>query len=192
MKLRLQTLWNSFGSVSIGASFLAIAAVVLLGGCDLREIVEIENPSWDDAPVEAMGYLGYDDADIKLTVCGNCHVDQQSKWQTTAHAGAWAGLQSSDHAAEYCEGCHTVSQNGNLAVEPIGYETTGDERYHDVQCESCHGGGEIHSTGPSATQPVASIDLGNIEDLTLAESCAECHQGSHHPFVEQWATSAHA
>ena len=84
MKFNIQTLWTSFGSLSIGAGFLAIAAVVLLGGCDLREIVEIENPSWDEASVEALGYLGYDDADIKLTVCGNCHVDQQSKWQTTA------------------------------------------------------------------------------------------------------------
>ena len=171
---------------------MALAAVVLLGGCDLREIVEIENPSWDEAPAEAMGYLGYDDADIKLTVCGNCHVDAQSDWQTTAHSVAWAGLQTSDHAAAYCENCHTVSQNGNLAIEPVGYETTGDERYHDVQCESCHGGGEVHSSGPSATQPVASVDLGDIADLSLSESCAQCHQGSHHPFVEQWALSNHA
>jgi predicted CXXCH cytochrome family protein len=192
MKNAARTAWNSAGSLSIGFICILSLSLIFLGGCDLREIVEIENPSWDAAPVEALGYLGYDDADIKLTVCGNCHVDQQSQWQTTAHSVAWAGLQTSDHAAAYCENCHTVSQNGNFATEPVGYETTGDERYHDVQCESCHGGGEIHSQGPSSTQPVPSIDLGDLSDLTLAASCAECHQGTHHPFVEQWSQSAHA
>lgn len=192
MKNALRTAWTSAGSLSVGLACLVTLSLLFLGGCDLREIIEIENPSWDDAPVESLGYLGYDDADIKLTVCGNCHVDQQSQWQTTVHASAWAGLQTSDHAAAYCENCHTVSQNGNLATEPVAYETTGDERYHDVQCESCHGGGELHSQGPSGTQPVPSVDLGNLEDLTLAQSCAECHQGTHHPFVEQWSLSNHA
>jgi predicted CXXCH cytochrome family protein len=192
MNIRLQNLWKSFGSLSLGAGFLAIAAVILLGGCDLREIVEIENPSWKEAPVAAKGYLGYDNAEVKLTVCGNCHVDQQKQWQTTAHADAMHTLQESGHAAVYCENCHTVGQNGNFASEPVGWEATGDERYHDVQCESCHGGGEIHSTGPSTTQPVASVNLGDLVDLSAAESCAECHQGTHHPFVEQWSKSNHA
>lgn len=192
MKTSFQNWTKMFGSLSIGACFIAIFSLVFLGGCDLREIVEIENPSWEEAPVAANGFLGYDNADIKLTVCGNCHVDQQKSWQTTAHAGAMATLKTSDHAAAYCENCHTVGQNGNFAVEPAGWETTGDERYHDVQCESCHGGGEIHSTAPSSTQPVASVDLGDLVDLSAAESCAECHQGTHHPFVEQWSKSNHA
>lgn len=192
MKNAVRNAWNTASSLSVALTCILTLSLLFLGGCDLREVIEIENPSWDEAPVEALGYLGYDDADIKLTVCGNCHVDAQSSWQTTAHAMAWEGLQSSDYAQAFCENCHTVSQNGNLATEPVAWETTGDERYHDVQCESCHGGGEIHSTGPSSTQPVPSVDLGSLEDLTLSESCAECHQGTHHPFVEQWATSAHA
>lgn len=182
--------WSKSGTLISG--ILTFALIVFLTGCDLREVVEIENPSWDAPSAEANGYLGYDEADVKLTVCGNCHVDQQQKWQTTAHSVAWVSLQESGHSQVFCESCHTVSENGNFAEEPVGWSSTADERYHDVQCESCHGGGETHSSAPSSTQPVASVDLGDLEDLSAAASCAECHQGTHHPFVEEWSKSAHA
>jgi predicted CXXCH cytochrome family protein len=39
-----------------------------------------------------------------------------------------------------------------------------------------------------ATVPLAAMDVGL--DLTLG--CAECHQGAHHPFAEDWSQSSHA
>ena len=192
MKNAVRNVWNTTSSLSVALTCILTLSLLFLGGCDLREVVEIENPSWDEAPAEAMGYLGYDDADIKLTVCGNCHVDAQSSWQTTAHAMAWDGLQSSDHAQAFCESCHTVSEKGNLASEPVGFTATGDERYHDVQCESCHANGETHTKDPGGAQPVASINIGAPGDLADAQTCAQCHQGDHHPFAEEWAQSGHA
>ncbi|HZD03476.1 MAG TPA: cytochrome c3 family protein, partial [Longimicrobiales bacterium] len=61
-------------------------------------------------------------------------------------------------------------------------------RYHDVQCESCHGPGLTHVENPDATQPLAPIRVGS--DLTFG--CGECHSDVHHPFVEDWEMSLHS
>ena len=42
-------------------------------------------------------------------------------------------------------------------------------------------------TDPDASQPLASLLVGT--DLT--NGCGECHQGSHHGFVDEWAESRH-
>lgn len=55
----------------------------------------------------------------------------------------------------------------------------------NVQCESCHG-----SVGSEEN----SIDSGHTDRTTdfSAENCGECHQGEHHPYLEQWQESMHA
>ncbi|MBT8398568.1 MAG: cytochrome c3 family protein, partial [Gemmatimonadetes bacterium] len=112
----------------------------------------------------------------------------QAEWIGTAHADAWAGLQSSGHAASYCEGCHTVGALGNAVTNPnVGWAVTNDPRFHDVQCESCHGPGISHVSAPAAERPLASFEAGT----NVQNGCGECHNGTHHPFVEQWAQSAH-
>jgi predicted CXXCH cytochrome family protein len=138
-------------------------------------------------PDSASGFLGYYLSADKQTTCGNCHADKQVSWVATAHADAWAGLQSSEGAEAFCEGCHTVSELGNGVVGPAGHNAVPDEAYHDVQCESCHGPGSDHIAAPQGVQPLASISV--AEDAT--NGCGECHSGEHHPFVEQWAESAH-
>ena len=174
---------NRFAWSGSLAIFLAVA-------CTDESFIEIERPFFQDPPEAAMGFLGYDDEEAKLTICGNCHVGQQSRWQGTAHADAWAGLQASGHAQESCEGCHTVNPRGNPAVGEGGWGTTQDPRYHDVQCESCHGPGTTHVANPDvdSNHPLAQLTVGS--DLTT--SCGECHSGEHHPFVEQWEQSRHS
>jgi predicted CXXCH cytochrome family protein len=142
------------------------------------------------SPVEpaAAGFIGYSDSTAKLVVCGNCHVSIQDQWDETAHAGAWATLQASGSAQAVCEGCHTVGQRGNVATTAGGYETVKDPRYHDVQCEACHGPGLTHVQDPDASQPLAPVNV----DTDLTYGCGECHNGTHHPFVEEWSQSAHA
>jgi predicted CXXCH cytochrome family protein len=151
-------------------------------------IVEVEKPRFEDPPAGAAGFLGYNEEAANLTVCGDCHVGQQSEWETTAHSGAWATLEASGSSQSFCEGCHTVGQNGNPTSTDGGWATTADTRYHDVQCESCHGPGETHVANPDASQPFASLAV----SLDPATGCAECHSGNHHPFVEEWSQSAHA
>ncbi|MDX1624588.1 MAG: cytochrome c3 family protein [Gemmatimonadota bacterium] len=176
-------------------------AALLLGAvaCEDTEIIEVERPFFPDPPAQAGGALGYDEQDEKLTVCGNCHIGTQNTWEETAHADAWNTLQESGHAQEFCEGCHTVNERGNDSEAVLGYAATQDPRYHDVQCESCHGPGETHVSNPDASQPLASIavDLGGpggslIPSQDPSDGCAECHSGAHHPFVDEWAQSPHA
>ena len=185
-----------YSSFIIGlAGLLGALSMVLVGGCDLREVVEVERPFFKEPPAEALGFLGYDDQDEKLTVCGNCHVGQQAEWQFTAHAGAWAGLQESGHAQAFCENCHAVGALGNPVTQASGWAATQDERYHDVQCESCHGPGQAHVANPDidTAHPMASLAVGDIAaDIANATGCAQCHQGAHHPFADEWAQSGHA
>lgn len=172
---------------SLILAFFLVAFATYMG-CTDEKVIFGERPFFEDPPAGAAGFLGYDEADAKLTVCGNCHIGQQSEWEFTAHVDAWEGLQASGHAQAFCEGCHTVGQLGNATSSEGGWETTGDPRYHDVQCESCHGPGQTHVSNPDASQPQASLAVGP----DLANGCAECHTGTHHPFAEEWSQSRHS
>ena len=168
--------------------WVALLAGLAASGCVDEKIIEVPREIFDPPAAEAAGMLGYTDQDSKLVVCGNCHVGPQKQWEETAHADAWEGLQSSGHAAEYCEGCHTVNELGNTLTETAGYLGIAEDRYHDVQCESCHGPGLEHVQSPAdANIPLAAMDVG----LDNTQGCGECHQGTHHPFTEQWELSAH-
>lgn len=170
-------------------ALLSLLTLVLASSaCVDEKIVFQERELFEEVPTAAADFIGYTDQAAKLTVCGNCHVEKQGEWEGTAHADAWAGLQDSGQAQEFCEGCHTVNELGNIATEPAGHTATGDERYYDVQCESCHGPGLAHVENPTDINiPDAFATVG----LDATEGCGECHQGTHHPFVEQWETSLH-
>ena len=173
-------------------SLQAILVLLLIGAtalaCVDEKIVYRDRELFEALPPGAAEFVGYTDEASKLTVCGNCHVGQQGKWETTAHAGAWEDLQASGHASATCEGCHTIGQLGNETTGTVGWDATQDPRYHDVQCESCHGPGLKHLQDPAVTQPFAMLGVG----ANASEGCGECHNGTHHPFAEEWATSAHA
>jgi predicted CXXCH cytochrome family protein len=161
----------------------AVVVVTLTTACT-EETVVFRDPFND--PVDSInGFLGYFSVADAQTTCGNCHADKGVAWEGTAHAEAWAGLQSSDFANDTtCGPCHSVSEQGNATTAPAGYSATFDSTYHDVQCESCHGPGIDHVQNTEAVQPLASLRADTA-------SCGDCHEGSHHPFVEQWAQSAH-
>lgn len=170
---------------------LLLVAAGVLAGCVDEEVVFRERPLFEDPPEGAASFLGYSDRDAKLTVCGNCHVGKQSGWESTGHADAWEDLQASGHAGASCEGCHSVNERGNTAEGEAGWTATGDPRFHDVQCESCHGPGQSHVENPDAGQPQANLSIKQVGGLDAETGCAECHQGNHHPFVDQWLASAH-
>lgn len=174
----------------IPRSFILFVPALLVAGVSSSCTDEVFRtlPAFEDPPSAAAGYLGYTDQASTQPVCGNCHIGKVGEWEGTAHARAWEDLQASGHASESCEGCHTVNERGNHVEDPsVGWMSTGDPRYQDVQCESCHGPGLDHVTNPDATQPLASIAVG----VDLTAGCGECHQGTHNPFVEEWSRSRH-
>lgn len=173
----------------VTAASLTAASIALVASCTNERIV-YRNTNVPTPPSNAGQFIGYFDASTHQTVCGNCHVDQQGRWTSTAHAHAWNTLSSSGQMQGFCQPCHTVNDRGNFVTDTaVGYRSTHDARYQDVQCEACHGPGLTHATAPSIqNRPLAPLEVG----LDLSTGCGECHNGTHHPFVEEWAQSAHA
>jgi predicted CXXCH cytochrome family protein len=154
-----------------------LLVVAAFGGCTDETIIYRDFPLYEEPLEAAGGFVGYSSTDSKLVVCGNCHVSAQAQWDSTAHAGAWEGLQASGGAQTFCEGCHTVSELGNAATNPAGHTATGEERYYDVQCESCHGSGLAHVEDPNKqTVPLAMMDVGDITPAGR-DGCENCHTG---------------
>jgi hypothetical protein len=169
---------------------LTAIAAILLTSCGER-IVYRDRDLLEGLPAGAANFVGYTNVEARLTVCGNCHVTQHNQWLTTAHANAFGAAANLTPAqAEVCAVCHAVSNFGNHADQPGGWLTTRDARFRDVQCESCHGPGLEHVRNPdggTANQMLARVNAG----AGMAGTCAECHSGFHHPFVQEWAVSGH-
>jgi predicted CXXCH cytochrome family protein len=163
---------------------VAIAAGAFAIGCTSEKIVYRSGTNFGAPPSAAANFIGYFDVANKQTVCGSCHIDSQTRWSATKHASAWATLQGSGHATGSCEACHSVNNLGNAVTDTaVGYRSTRDPRYQDVQCETCHGPGLTHASNPTATnRPLASIKA----DTNTTNGCGECHTGVHEPFVDEW------
>ena len=162
-------------------------APLLLGACTDEKIVFRE--PFNPPPDAASGFVWYFTTSDKQTTCGNCHVGHQRDWETTRHADAYATLAENPGAQAFCFSCHTVSELGNAQTGAVGWDAVQDTAYHDVQCESCHGPGVDHVEEPDGgTEPLASIAAA----VDGENGCGECHNGTHHPFVEEWTQSAHA
>jgi len=164
--------------------------MLVLFGCVDERIVFRDRELFTEPPAGAANFVGYTDADAKLVVCGNCHVGHQGDWVKTAHADAWKTLEANPGKQALCEGCHSVSSRGNFASGQAGYDATKDKRYHDVQCESCHGASLEHVRAPDRSlPPLASLAVDTGAAIT--RGCGECHSGTHHPYAEEWKSSGH-
>lgn len=170
---------------------IGMLMLVALNGCVDEKIVYRDGPNFASPPAAAASFLGYSDEANKVTVCGNCHVGQQAKWKETKHASAFSTLEKSGSMQGLCQACHTVNDKGNAATDTTsGWRSTKDARYHDVQCESCHGAGLTHVQKPSRGQMLPSLKPDTASTQTTG--CAECHSGTHHPFAEEWKQTRHA
>lgn len=168
---------------------LAVAAFV--AGCTDTETVyvEVPAPSYNPPPDAVAGFLGYFDAATKQVTCGNCHVSRLGQWKSHKHSDAWLTLEGSGHAQDFCRACHAVTEFGNTATGPAGWNAVDTLVYYDVQCESCHGPGVTHVETPDGgTGPLASIR----GDTLGQTSCGKCHSGTHHGFFDDWSKSRHS
>jgi len=126
---------------------------------------------------------------VGAEVCAQCHSNENhpeyTGWSQTGHADAWASLQTSGHVASYCEPCHSVNQDDTPGNS--GYDEVPTAQFRDVQCESCHGPGSAHAESGDPTkvevQPLAALDV---------QTCGVCHNGEHHPYLEEWQDSRHS
>jgi predicted CXXCH cytochrome family protein len=165
---------------------MSMLGVVLLSACDER-IVFRDRDLLEGVPAGAAGFVGYSNVTAQMTVCGNCHVTQHNQWLTTAHATAFVAPASTNAV---CAECHATTTRGNDETGTGGFTATGDARFHDVQCEACHGPGEAHVRNPdggTAAMMLARVNAG----IDLNGTCGECHNGFHHPYVAEWAASGH-
>ena len=178
---------TSFSPLAKATALLIVA--VALSACE-DNVVYQDRPPYNPPPTGAGSFLGYYDATVQKTTCGNCHADFQGSWATTKHAQAYNTLNSNSGKQDSCFGCHTVNGRGNAAVGTnVGWDGVKDVVYHDVQCESCHGAGQQHVDGigqGNLVRPLAAIGL------STTGNCGDCHTGTHHPFVEEWKQSRHA
>ena len=116
--------------------------------------------------------------------CMQCHQSQHDEWSQTGHSHAWASLQESGHAQEFCNSCHTIGYEPEAFNGNSGYDEAPIQKFVNVQCENCHLAGSEHIAGgtPDPTQIVISYEV---------ENCGKCHQGQHHPYQEEWENSPH-
>ena len=167
-----------------------VTAVAALGACTDEKIVYRDREPFNPPPDSLSGFLGYFTPSTKQTSCGNCHVDHQKRWVQTAHASAWADLVATGRQQSSCNSCHSVTERGNSVEGQAGYARVANVAYQDVQCESCHGPGFNHAQTPDVgAVPLAHL---RVRDTTDQASCAECHTGTHTPFVEEWSQSRHS
>ncbi|CAN5864186.1 hypothetical protein BH23GEM9_BH23GEM9_10220 [soil metagenome] len=174
--------------MSTSRTLLFLLLVLGISSCVDERVVFRDRDLLVDLPAGAQGFVGYTNVTAGITVCGNCHVTQQNQWSQTAHASAFAGAGAATQPL--CATCHGVSSSGNNATVQGGLPATGDVRFRDVQCESCHGPGLDHVRNPdggTATQMLARVNA----MLGANGTCTECHSGFHHPYVAEWQSSGH-
>jgi predicted CXXCH cytochrome family protein len=178
----------------LGARAFALAGAVSLlavAGCVNDKIVYRDRTTFDTPPAAAASFVGYSKTETRQTVCGACHVTQQTLWIGTKHANAFRTLDTlpASQKQDFCYACHTVSQNGSgVTATSAGWTAKKDLRYRDFHCESCHGPGLTHVSGPTLQNiPLPSIKTDTVGTL----GCGSCHSGVHHPFVAEWKLSAH-
>lgn len=98
--------------------------------------------------------------------CANCHVEEQSVWKGTRHAGAYATLTKGHKEFNLdCVGCHVTGYE-----QPGGTTVTHVEGLTNIQCEQCHGPGSQHLANPMDKTTIRR----NPPDGFCAQTC-------HHP-----------
>lgn len=127
---------------------------------------------------------------IGAAKCKTCHRkpevgEQYTKWEASAHAGAYVTLGTdkakeiaaakgieNPQTADECLACHVTAHG--VAAELLGTKYSIEE---GVSCESCHGAGGNYYKKTT----MASITSGEIEGASVGlvtpteETCVKCH-----------------
>lgn len=115
-----------------------------------------------------MGHNRY----VGAETCATCHVKEHADWLETPHAHAFQRLlQQQKHVQPDCVPCHTTG---------FGFETgfrigRDHESLTNVQCEVCHGPGDLHVRRPEKS---------NIRRTPTPDLCQQCHDADQTPDFE--------
>jgi hypothetical protein len=106
------------------------------------------------------GYAG-------IETCTNCHEDARKVWDKTSHSGAYATLTTQFKEFNLdCVSCHVTGYD-----RPGGSTVTHVDDLKNVQCEVCHGPGQLHAAKPEKVKiPVAKPST---------DVCLSCHHPPH-------------
>ncbi len=100
-----------------------------------------------------------------VAACVGCHPGEVRKWETTAHAGAWAALEvDGSHQKVECVGCHSTGQG----VDGGFQRPAAAGGLQDVQCEVCHGPSLQHAYDPGQAMPPQRVPT--------EQTCRTCHE----------------
>lgn len=103
---------------------------------------------------------------VGISECVDCHKEAYQFWLTTGHAKAYETLEVDFKEFNLdCVGCHVTGYE-----KPGGSTVTFVDGLKDVQCESCHGPGSIHSKNEEEDDIVLT---------TPKEWCKKCHHAPH-------------
>jgi hypothetical protein len=143
--------------------------------------------------------------------CGTCHADKAKDWYQTGHATILErGLNGtlSSHYGASCIECHTTGYDASPTAVNGGFDDLAAQAgwtfpdqlgpgvwdefvaqypqvaaLGNIQCESCHGPGGMHTSKMNPQFIGVSMNEG---------TCAQCHEEApHHVYPAQWENSAH-
>ncbi|MGB0646712.1 MAG: multiheme c-type cytochrome [Bradymonadia bacterium] len=104
-----------------------------------------------------------------IQVCADCHPEAVEFWNKTAHAKAWATLESRGKTFDAeCVACHVTGWD-TAGGATIGHTA----KLENVQCEVCH--------GPSKAHAEAGGDKTLLTAQHQPSHCATCHNEHHSP-----------
>jgi formate-dependent nitrite reductase cytochrome c552 subunit len=149
-------------------------------------------------------YIGYEG-------CNMCHSDLVTPWMETNHANAFENSinpNSHGYRNESCYDCHGVGIHPTGEGGFIDQEVT--PQFANIQCESCHGGGNPAGIGsghkPKPWDPGMGYEKDAEGNYVVVDGvyqydeaydgangygCGLCHEGSRHGAFEEWAVSPH-
>ncbi len=98
--------------------------------------------------------------------CRPCHAQEWKSWSRSSHAGAWNSVVKKERRDDpSCPRCHITGWYGSRDEIPSDAYV---EKLSGVQCEACHGPGELHVSGKG---PVPSGPDKKI--------CSGCHTATY-------------
>ena len=137
-------------------------SMVAFSGVLVATSVAARQPSADSYPSPASVHSQSQYAGA--AACKDCHAAHYEAWDKTKHSKAITKLQPADRAGGKCIQCHVTGTPEMIAAE------VDKPSFPGVQCEACHGAGQLHidaaKTGDSVT---------DLPKRTVEETCTRCH-----------------
>lgn len=99
--------------------------------------------------------------------CKDCHLAQYEAWEKTKHSKALGKLAAADRAGGKCIKCHVTGTPEMIAAE------ADKPSFPNVQCEACHGAGQLHMNAAKTGDNVTDLPKRTVE-----ETCTRCHNES--------------